>query len=158
MIHYSSINDAWGNKETFKNNKPQTDIKYNIDVEPSKNNTENNLQSKQINNVSNAEHIEHFACNTVEHLENCSSCKNKINKLMNKNPKTIELFGYTLDLTEKRVKNLLKAIFILLIILIIINLISLFYPTCSCSYYQLIPKINRQPMNIPEFLMQGNIN
>ena len=31
MIHYSSINDAWGNKETFKNNKLQTDIKYNID-------------------------------------------------------------------------------------------------------------------------------
>jgi hypothetical protein len=126
MIHYSSINDAWGNKETFKNNKPPSDNKPEPELkhEPK---FEPKVESK----------IEHFSCNSIEHLNNCSSCKAKMKELFNNSTnsnKTIELFGCKINLSNNFSQCLLKIILILLLLLLIINLVFLFKNNNSRYY------------------------
>jgi hypothetical protein len=130
MIHYSSINDAWGNKEIYKNNKEHFSQNDNKPVVPI------NTPIQPINNENNVRKIEneHFSpttptttgtgnCTMIEHMENCPECKKKLSEMFKNsdNNREIKICGFTINLT----KDVLKIILIILLILITVNLLSL---------------------------------
>ena len=140
MIHYSSINEAWGNKEIYKNNKEsftQSNTKpivskpidsipidsKSIDSIPivSIPQVPINISSQSTNNVKPIEHFQN--CSTIEHIENCPTCKKKLSEMFKNsdNNREIKIFGMTINLT----KDVLKIILIILLILITVNLLSL---------------------------------
>ena len=94
MIHYSSINDAWGNKETFKNNTSSPS------PSPSPSPSEIVYNKSPI-------YMEHKSCNTIEHLNKCSECKKKISELFtNTNNNTIvDLFGKKINMNDESTKK-----------------------------------------------------
>lgn len=116
MIHYSSINDAWGNKEIYKNNKETFSQNTKPDI----------IKPVEIIKVLPVKN-EHFTnmqdCNVVEHIKNCPECKKKLSEMFTNtdNSKEINLFGFKINLT----KDVLKIILIILLILITVNLFSL---------------------------------
>ncbi len=121
MINYSTINDAWGNKEIYKKNddkkvetKCQTptpeptpttsiDIKKDIFIEPPV--------------------VENFSsCNMMEHITNCPECLNKMKELFTPtHGETITLPGCNIKIS----KDALKVVFVLIIICIILLFISI---------------------------------
>jgi hypothetical protein len=130
MIHYSSINDAWGNKEIYKNNKENFSQNNNNPVVPI------NTPIQPIKNENNVRKIEneHFSpttaptmgannCAMVDHMKNCPECKKKLSEMFTNsdNNREIKIFGFTINLT----KDVLKIILIILLILITVNLLSL---------------------------------
>ncbi len=119
MIHYSSINDAWGNKEIYKNNKEKFTQSNPIQAAPI--NAPINAPIQPINNVKPIEHFNN--CTMVEHIENCPECKKKLSEMFKNsdNNREIKIFGFTINLT----KDVLKMILIILLILITVNLLSL---------------------------------
>jgi hypothetical protein len=130
MIHYSSINDAWGNKEIYKNNKEDFSQNNN---KPSVTINTNSQPIKNENNVKKIEN-EHFSptttttmgtdhCMMAEHMKNCPECKKKLSEMFTNsdNNREIKICGFTINLT----KDVLKIIFIILLILISVNLFSL---------------------------------
>jgi hypothetical protein len=135
MIHYSSINDAWGNKEIYKNNKESFTQSFTqsntIPIVPIPIVPINN-PAQSTNNQDNVKPIEHFApttstnvqyCSTIEHINNCPECKKKLSEMFKNsdNNREIKIFGMTINLT----KDVLKIILIIILILITVNLFSL---------------------------------
>lgn len=145
MIQYSSINDAWGNRDINKktlNNiekkfiKPSVNYELKEEIKP---NTPINHHEKFINEQSN--------CSFTEHLKTCENCKKIIaeyfagseNTNTNDNIKTIKIFGFKLNITT----DVLKVIFIIIIIIIFVLLLSMinisFKPNNSEMKYYMIP-------------------
>ncbi len=134
MIQYSNINDVWGNKEMYKKKEPFVN-KETINIDNDKETI--NIDNKEtINNNRIYEKKilrEHFtdgntSCSMIEHLENCPTCKEKIMEMFSNNktdvePKyaTINLFFFKINIT----KDVLKLIFVLLIILIFVIFLSI---------------------------------
>jgi hypothetical protein len=126
MINYSSINDAWGNKEIYKkkyiesssNNIVDTPVNNIVDT------IDNNILKKPVDNIVNTVvNKEHFNnCNMVEHLQNCEECKKKIIDLFTNENKYSEVNIFNIKFTVK--KDILKIIFIILIVSIFIILLS----------------------------------
>jgi hypothetical protein len=135
MIQYSSINDAWGNKEIYKktnnidnfiNNKvesftqPQVVNKVETFTQPQVVNTPEivNNHSEHFNNPAQTNY-----CSFSEHLKNCEHCKNSLTEYFTNDGtiSNINLFGLNINIT----KDVLKIIFIILIILIFIILLSM---------------------------------
>ena len=170
MINYSSINDAWGNNSMYKKNIHETidiitppQIDTNI---PIINNIINNLPKvnlpevnlpevnlPEVNlpkvNLPEANNLEHFSdtinnCNISEHLKNCEDCRNKILELFsdsNNDYSEINLFNYKFSIK----KDILKIIFIGLIIIIffiLLSLINISFKTSQMKYFML-PNMNQ---------------
>ncbi len=119
MINYSSINDAWGNKEKeiYKNNESQ-----NIET---LNNQPQRCENKQ---------IEHFevttqpkSCALMNHIKECSECRMKMAEMFtntdnsNTCKKTINILGLKINITN----DVLKVLFLIIIIAIFILLLSI---------------------------------
>ena len=161
MIQYSSINDAWGNKETYKknalnnlegfNSKPLE--KFVSEKTQQESNNIAPIEKPSIipnitpNNIINKEHFEpiliNSKCSFAEHLKTCKYCKNSLTEhYENDNNTQINIFGFKINIT----KDVLKVIFILLIVLIFIIIlstinISLNYPKTDMKYY-MVPQVS----------------
>ena len=176
MIQYSSINDAWGNKEIYKkntlnnfngfNNSKSTDkivsqkntpiekpieklIEKPIDIT---NVPQTIVQNVVPNNIINKEHFEpvtstiNSTCNFAEHLKNCEHCRNSLSEHFNNDSSMSTIFGINIS------KDILRIIFIILIVLIFIIIlstinISLNNPQMNMKYY-MVPQI---PHNLPYY-------
>lgn len=148
MIQYSNINDAWGNnKEIFKKNvlnnnleKPADKLPESIpntysprivDIPLSNTPVLNTITSKPSTNIiepnipiSNKPiNTEHFkSCSYAEHFKVCESCRNSmLEHFKNLNTAKVNLLGTTYFIN----KDVLKTIFIILIVLIFIILLSM---------------------------------
>ncbi len=155
MIQYSSINDAWGNKDI--NKKSLNNIEKFINRPPLNNNipaqvasaiehpiildTKNNLNKEQfVSEVSQ--------CSFTEHLKTCDNCKKIIAEYFinqNSNVREIKLWGLQLSLPTET----LKVIFIILIILIFILLLSMV--NISFKNNNIGMKYYMVPSNFPNF-------
>jgi hypothetical protein len=165
MIQYSSINDAWGNKETYKknalnnlegfNSKPLE--KFVSEKTQQESNNIAPIEKPSIipniipnitpNNIINKEHFEpiliNSKCSFAEHLKICEDCRNSLTEhYENNNNAQINIFGFKINIT----KDVLKVIFILLIVLIFIIIlstinISLNYPKTNMKYY-MVPHVS----------------
>ena len=172
MIQYSNINDAWGNKETFKknnlNNIENLENKKNVNVENLENKKNVNVEkletepinlSKQNNylfphqpNPMNSIQNENYASNTCsfsEHLKTCEHCRNSLAEYFTNDSSmsTINLFGLKINIT----KDVLKVIFVILIILIFVILLSTINysfkeRSANMKYYMMAP-----PHHIPYY-------
>ena len=168
MIQYSSINDAWVNKETYKKNTLNNFEGFNSKqaekfVSQQNNHIDNKPINKPINtpidnhinnhnNIINKEHFEpspiNSTCSFAEHLKTCEYCRNSLTEYFENDSSisTIDIFGLKINIT----KDVLKIIFIILIVLIFIIIlstlnISLNNPNMNMKYY-MIPHI---PHNLP---------
>jgi hypothetical protein len=119
MINYSSINDAWGNKEIYKKNN--TNISP-VNIQPV-NIPPVNIQPVNIPVVYDV--VEKFTdkCELLDHIINCEKCKNKMVELFaNEQPQQtmpINIFG--LNVTN----DVLKILFIIIICVIFVLLLSM---------------------------------
>ncbi len=100
MIHYSSIKDAWGKKDMFKNNissgkftntlEPVTNCQTSIkeqNVQPTSP-PETFVVKESINLLENIKKNEHFTennCAFMEHLQNCPFCMAKLKNTFTEN-------------------------------------------------------------------------
>jgi len=176
MIQYSSINDAWGNKEIYKknslnnfngfnNSKPEdkivsqknTPIEKPIDKPIIITNVPQNVpqtivQNIAPNNIINKEHFEpvtstiNSTCNFAEHFKNCEHCRNSLSEHFNNDSSMSTIFGINIS------KDILRIIFIILVVLIFIIIlstinISLNNPQMNMKYY-MVPQI---PHNLPYY-------
>lgn len=130
MINYSSINDAWGHKETFKKNiNPISET--NIKVEPPK---------KEIVLTETKEtFITPSSCKMTEHFDSCPKCLNKLKEMFSDAPVVsdyIEIFGFKIP------KNIIQILLIIIIIIIFILLLSMvnFPMKQSNIKYNLLPQ------------------
>ncbi len=117
MINYSSINDAWGNKEIYRKNESQN-IEH-LNNQPQK------CANKQ---------IEHFeattkstSCALMNHIKECSECRMRMAEMFtntdtsNTCKKTINILGLKINVTN----DVLKVLFLIIIIAIFILLLSI---------------------------------
>ena len=116
MINYSSINDAWGNKEIYRKNESQN-IEH-INNQPQK------CENKK---------IEHFdvtqpkQCVLMNHIKECNECRMKMAEMFtntdtsNTCKKTINILGLKINITN----DVLKVLFLIIIIAIFILLLSI---------------------------------
>lgn len=154
MINYSSINDAWGKKDIYKNNnkkinsanndsksnqplseqvKPQVPVKVQVPEQvPAK-----ALDIKKDIFIENPFFENFSSCNFMEHIKNCSECKEKFKnfsqEMFGQTNQTITLPGCNIKIS----KDTLKVVFILIIICIILLFISIITEnkTCPSPYY-----------------------
>lgn len=129
MINYSSINDAWGKKDIYKNNKdqkikPDNNSMSNQQVPIPVPIKESNSEKKEI--FIESPYFEKFSsCNVMEHITNCPECKEKFKniskEMFGQTSETITLPGCNIKLS----RDSLKVIFGLIIICIILLLISI---------------------------------
>ncbi len=120
MIQYSSINDAWGNKEMFRKKKPSLLPKINYDTNEKK---ETVIVEKITNSSTPIETKPVNECNAFEHMMNCPKCLNKIKEKFTQSniPKyEVYMFGFKIVIT----KEILQAIFIFLILCIFLLFLS----------------------------------
>ena len=191
MIQYSSINDAWGNKEIYKKNmlnnidgfnnsksvekgvspkvaQETQDIQetkvtqeYQVpqNIVPQNNVPQNNVPQNIVpQNIepSNKEHFEPMpinnknSCNIAEHLKNCEHCRNSLTEYFENDNSIsqINILGLKINIT----KDVLRIIFVILIVLIFIIIlstinISLNDTRMNMKYY-MIPQI---PHNLPYY-------
>jgi hypothetical protein len=141
MINYSSINDAWGHKETFK--KTTNPIsETNVKVEP----------KKEIVLTETKETKETFitpsSCEMTEHFESCPKCLNKLKEMFSIAPVVsidnaqylsdnyIKIFGFVIP------KNIIGILFIIIIIIIFMLLLSMVnFPIKQSNIkYNLLPQ------------------
>jgi hypothetical protein len=129
MIQYSSINDAWGNKEMFKNKKPSVTPKINYDTPMKKEEiikTEPSQEAftEQFTDVISKKDEQKVTCDAVDHLLNCDKCLKKLKEKFSnkKNIKNYEinLFNYKFIIT----KEILQGVFVFLILCIFLLLLS----------------------------------
>jgi hypothetical protein len=151
MINYSSINDAWGKKDIYKNNKihsvnnnsksnqPLSEQVKTIVPMPAK--VPEQVQALDIKKDIFIEtpFFEKFSsCNFMDHIKNCSECKEKFKnfnqEMFGQTNQTITLPGCNIKLS----KDTLKVVFILIIICIILLFISIINENKMCptpAYY-----------------------
>ncbi len=145
MIQYSNINDVWGNKEMYK--KKETFVNNtNNKIEPNINIENNRIYEKKILRE-NLDNTHNNDCSMIEHLDNCPTCKQRIMEMFqNKtepeaNFATVNLYFFKINIT----KDVLKLIFVLLVILIFIVLLSIINVPLignnnSSAKYYLVPQ------------------
>ena len=165
MIQYSSINDAWGNKEMYKKNTIN-----NIDGFANKLFT--NEPPKQIDTfIQQLPKVETFVsqqlpkvetfndvlststmsspCSFAEHLKSCDHCRNSLLEYFDNgnSVSTINIFGLKINIT----KAVLKIIFVIIIVLIFIIILSTINislkDTSSHMKYYIMPQVSNIPMN-----------
>ncbi len=147
MIQYSTINDAWGNKEIYKKNnidnfqnkeinniKPQNE---SVIIQPQNNLVVPPIVENQNIHVNN-ELFNNTSCSFAEHLKNCQHCRNSLAEYFNNDTnQKINVFGINIT------KDLLNIIFIIIIILIFIILLSMINISLkdnkSMKYFMLPP-------------------
>jgi hypothetical protein len=150
MIQYSSINDAWGNKDI--NKKSINNIEKFID-KPLMKNKEPNIDKPVINiekmvpqnhiNLNKEKFVDEPSnCSYTEHLKTCENCRKKITEFFNSetsNTKEINIFGLIkFNLTT----DVLKVIFVILLIFIFVLLLSMInisFKTNTAMKYYMIP-------------------
>ncbi len=179
MIQYSNINDAWGNKDLLKknslNNLNNKSIESNLEVIEPKiipNNVVKPIypnadiakapvniiqpQPPVIIPMSKPEVKEHFfkethsvkSCSFAEHLKNCEECRNSLSEYFGNESSTttIDLLGLKITVS----KDILKIIFVILIICIFIILLSMvnisFKEDLNMKY---LMKYNMMPPQMP---------
>jgi hypothetical protein len=137
MINYSSINDAWGHKETFKKNiNPISET--NVKVEPKK---------EIVLTETKETFITPSSCKMTEHFDSCPKCLNKLKEMFSDAPYVsrgaqylsddyIEIFGFIIR------KNIIQILFIIIIIIIFMLLLSMvnFPMKQSNIKYNLLPQ------------------
>lgn len=119
MINYSSINDAWGNKEKeiYKKNESQ-----NIET---LNNQPQRCENKKIENFEVT--TQPKPCALMNHIKECSECRMKMAEMFtntdnsNTCKKTINILGLKINITN----DVLKVLFLIIIIAIFILLLSI---------------------------------
>ena len=142
MIHYSSIKDAWGKKDMFKNNKPlevspkvqepiiqcQASVKEPEIIPP-----EIIKYDLPVNQPIIQQNVqEHFVqnnCAFMEHLQNCPFCMSKMKEHFNETTSsiveepisTINIFGFKINIT----KDVLRILFIIILSIIFILLLRI---------------------------------
>lgn len=116
MIIYSSINDAWGNKEIYRKNESQIE---------SLNNQPQRCENKKIETFEVTTQAK--SCALMNHIHECSECRMKMAEMFtntdNSNicKKTINILGLKINITN----DVLKVLFIIIIIAIFILLLSI---------------------------------
>ena len=150
MIHYSSIKDAWGKKDMFKNNTPLSksfepasncNTQVNKPTTQSETFTQNNTIKYEVPQVVQPQVVqqiqqtlnEHFAqnnCGFMEHIQNCPFCMGKMKEhfaetstgVLPEQPISIvNIFGFKINIT----KDVLKVLFIIILIVIFILLLRI---------------------------------
>lgn len=145
MIHYSSIKDAWGKKNTFKNDAEQGKFPNTYEsaihsqamckqqnvptIAPEKFEQTAPGKFEQIETIkyeipqhqSPETSHEQNNCAFMEHLENCPFCMNKIREHFSETTtddpiSTINIFNLKINIT----KDVLKILFIIILIVILI--------------------------------------
>ena len=152
MIQYSSINDAWGNKEMFRNKKPSLLPKINYDtpnltpiLTPTSTPTPTPIpiQNKSVEKMTNKK------CDNFEHMMNCPKCFNKLREKFSQsavNKYKVNIFGLKINIT----KEILQAVFFFLILCIILLLVSSFNTSTESTaikYYILPNNFNQMYHN-----------
>ncbi len=181
MIQYSSINDAWGNKEMYKKNTlnnidnfsnksimnepqkkeqkeqlsqlPQEPIETKPAVDTNQILSNNNPVINKIKLLNSSEHFDTSTtrplspCSFAEHFKTCEYCRNSFGEYFNNDNSiaNIDIFGLHIKIT----KDVLKVIFVIIIVLIFIILlstinISLKDTTTHMKYYML-PQTSNMP-------------
>ncbi len=146
MINYSSINDAWGKKDIYKNNK-ETKIKTDANSKaiqqapvPTK-----ELDIKKEVFIESPSFENFSSCNLMEHIKNCSECKEKFKsiskEMFGQTNETITLPGCNIKIS----KDALKLLFVLIIICIILLFISI----VTEKKTDIIPAYGNKYMYIP---------
>jgi hypothetical protein len=175
MIQYSSINDAWGNKEIYKKNTINNiDISKQIDGFKQKVETFVNPQPVQkvetfvnpqpvqkVETFVNPQPIipnnEHFVstttlpstCNFAEHFKTCEHCRNSLSEYFENNNTSslsiIDIFGLKINIT----KDVLRVIFVIIIVLIFIIILSTInvslQDTKMHMKYYMMPQMHNMP-------------
>ena len=124
MIQYSSINDAWGNKEMFRNKKPSLLPKINYDIPtptPPPPTSPPTPTPQPVEKLTNTQ----SKCDNFEHMMNCPKCFNKLKERFTQssiNKYEVNIFGLKINIT----KEILQAVFFFLILCIILLLVSSF--------------------------------
>jgi hypothetical protein len=126
MINYSSINDAWGKKDIYKNNTEKKTKPDNNSppVQQAPEPTKELDIKKEI--FIETPYFENFSsCNLMEHITNCSECKEKFKniskEMFGQTNETITLPGCNIKIS----KSALNVVFVLIIICIILLFISI---------------------------------
>ena len=132
MIHYASLQDAWGNKETFKKSTPKQSL-------PQVENFTNGcaiapiVYTPEIPTIiptpaptptpQPEQFTEHFgSCNMVDHFTNCAQCRMRMAEMFANNNNnnvisTINIFGCNINITH----DVVKVLFIIIIVHILLK-------------------------------------
>jgi hypothetical protein len=137
MIHYASLQDAWGNKEIFKKSTPKQsppqveNLTNSCGISPIVYNTPTPTPTPTpiptptpVEQVRTEQFTEHFgSCNMVDHFANCEQCRMRMADMFaNTNTiSTINIFGCTINITP----DVVKVLFIIIIVLIFVLLLSM---------------------------------
>ena len=124
MINYSSINDAWGKKDIYKNNTEKKTKPDNNSTPVQQEPTKELDIKKEI--FIETPYFENFSsCNLMEHITNCSECKEKFKniskEMFGQTNETITLPGCNIKIS----RSALNVVFVLIIICIILLFISI---------------------------------
>ncbi len=115
MINYSTINDAWGNKEIYRKNESQ--------IEPLNNESQKCQKKVETFEVT----AQSKSCSFINHIKECEECRMKMSEMFtntdNSNicKKTLNILGLKINITN----DVLKVLFIIIIIAIFILLLSI---------------------------------
>ncbi len=119
MINYSTINDAWGNKEIYKKNNDKKVEKKSQTPEP----TTTSVDIKKDIFIEPPVFENFSSCNMMEHISNCPECLQKMKELFSPtHSETITLPGCNIKIS----KDVLQVIFVIIIICIILLILSIF--------------------------------
>jgi hypothetical protein len=180
MIQYSNINDAWGNKDLLKknslNNLNNKSIESNLEVlkpnvpiapklpeiNPEKNTPQISIEKELKPVVQNSLfdqlapfNKEHFfqeskPCSFANHLKNCEHCRNSLTEYLSNESttSTIDLFGLKITIS----KDILKIIFVILIIcifIILLSMVNISFKNDMNSNMRYFMKYDMMPPQIP---------
>jgi hypothetical protein len=148
MIQYSTINDAWGNKQIYRKNT--IDNFTNKQITKNEESVAETVAEPVVQNAVPAaqpiliekpykEHFNNNSCSYTEHLKNCEHCRNQLREYFD-NSAPIKIYGIHIT------KDMLKIIFIILIILIFIILLSMINISFNDAHtkYIMVPSFNNK--------------